>query len=88
MQEIERYHIEKNLKHGYASVVPPNKTVRWSSRTHLVNKPREKPALGAGGKGRLVIDFRCPNMATKRKAAVMCDAWVMFREQLARGFSR
>ena len=79
MEAIERCHLERELRYGNASFVPPGTTVRWSSRVHLVNKPREKPALGQGGKGRLVNDFRCPNRATRRKASTMTDAWEMLR---------
>ena len=37
----------------------------------MVKKLRENPPLDQGGKGRLAIDFRASNRATRRKAAVM-----------------
>ena len=45
-----------------------------------MKKPHEFPPLGQGGKGRLVVDYRAANRATKRKLAVMTDQWVMIRD--------
>ena len=45
-----------------------------------MEKPGESPPLGQGAKGRLVVDYRAANRATKRKLAVMTDQWGMIRE--------
>ena len=64
--------------------IVPEARPRWASRTLLVKKPGEDPPLGQGGKGRLVCDYRVPNLAVKRKGAVMTPlTWLPSFESLS-----
>lgn len=80
MDEVERHHIDRETGTGSLVLLPHNVRTRWASRTLLVKKPHETPALGSGGKGRLVCDYRLPNEAVKKIGAVMTSVWGMLRE--------
>lgn len=75
MDDVGRHHLEREMGTGALVLPPHNVRTRWAGRTLLVEKPHETAALGSGGKGRFVCDYRLPNEAIKIFGAIMTSVW-------------